>query len=170
MKARLLIISPPQGNRAMQTTKQNKPRRFKQKGFTLIELLIVIAIIGILSAIAVPQYQNYTQRAEVSSAYATLQSIRTGYDVAVADGVLGDTVDTDAEFYAYIGFDPDDLTGVTLTESDNAQLAVPTNDTFFQIAFDGFGGNLQILRDGSGSWSCTPTGLSDSIQPRGCRN
>lgn len=154
----------------MQTTQPNQPRRFKQQGFTLIELLIVIAIIGILSAIAVPQYQNYTQRAEVSSAYATLQAIRTGYDVAVTDGVLGESVTNAEDFYTYIGFEEDDLTGVSLTESPSGALQNTTNDTFFQIAFDGFGGNLRITRSGGdGSWSCLPTGLAASIQPRGCR-
>jgi type IV pilus assembly protein PilA len=56
-------------------------RKQLQKGFTLIELMIVVAIIGILAAIAIPAYQNYTIRAQVSEG-ATLAD---GVKIAMAD-------------------------------------------------------------------------------------
>jgi type IV pilus assembly protein PilA len=51
-----------------------------QKGFTLIELMIVVAIIGILAAVALPAYQDYTKKAK----YAEVISVTSGYKTAVA--------------------------------------------------------------------------------------
>ncbi len=60
--------------------------KFKSnKGFTLIELLIVVAIIGILAAIAIPQFSSYRQKAYHSAATSDLKNIKTGLEAYQAD-------------------------------------------------------------------------------------
>lgn len=54
--------------------------RKNQKGFTLIELLIVVAIIGILAAIAIPQFASYRQKAFNSAAQSDLKTIKTSLE------------------------------------------------------------------------------------------
>lgn len=59
-----------------------------QQGFTLIELMIVVAIIGILTAFALPQYNNYTNRAKIKSCLAEATDIAHGAVAARADGIV----------------------------------------------------------------------------------
>ena len=59
-----------------------------QKGFTLIELMIVVAIIGILAAVAIPAYQDYTVRAKVQEAVNLSNPHRTSLGIACSEGAL----------------------------------------------------------------------------------
>ncbi|QBQ15037.1 pilin [Acinetobacter haemolyticus] len=56
-----------------------------QKGFTLIELMIVVAIIGILAAIAIPQYQNYVTKSQVTRGIGELGNYKTMVDLCLTD-------------------------------------------------------------------------------------
>jgi type IV pilus assembly protein PilA len=71
----------------------NKIRKQIQKGFTLIELMIVVAIIGILAAIALPAYQDYTVRAKVTEPILAMSACKTSYtEYAQSNSALPDNV------------------------------------------------------------------------------
>ena len=102
-----------------------------QKGFTLIELMIVIAIIGILAAIALPAYQDYTARAQASEGFQATAGLRTDLGVYSAENGGVDGADSDAQLTSQAS----DLAG-TYFNAGSVSLVDDGGDIIIRVNFD----------------------------------
>jgi len=139
-------------------------KRSMQQGFTLIELMIVVAIIGILAAVALPQYQNYTIRAKVSQVVSSFDAIKTciGEQYMSNSALVDSVVSTLCSVAAnkFFGEIKPVATGVVVVgdaASVGASLSASFTNNYASIS--GTGGNL--------TWTCT--GSNPTYFPAGCR-
>ncbi|HBO0344616.1 TPA: pilin [Pseudomonas aeruginosa] len=148
-----------------------------QKGFTLIELMIVVAIIGILAAIAIPQYQDYTARTQVTRAVSEVSALKTAAESAILEGKEIVSSKTPTKNQYDIGF-----TGSTLLKgSEKGQITVK-NGTLptvqLEATLDGSSGAaikgavITVSRTAYGVWGCsissTPANWKPNYAPSNC--
>jgi type IV pilus assembly protein PilA len=137
-------------------------KRSIQKGFTLIELMIVVAIIGILAAVALPAYQDYTVRAKVSEVMLAASSAKTAVSEAAAtwSAMPADaSVDVQSQTSKYVSGVIYSSGIITATAQGDANISATGSNT---ITMTG------AYQSGQVTWTCGGTILA-KYRPASCK-
>lgn len=136
----------------------------KQQGFTLIELMIVVAIIAILAAIALPAYQNYVAKSQVTAGLADIRGGITAYEEGIQSGTQTGTPNNDK-----IGLAASTARCAPITVAGSWDAATaPTITCDLEGNPKVASGSVALERNSSGAWDCKATAIEAKFLPAGC--
>ena len=143
---------------------ESKKRARKQQGFTLIELMIVVAIIGILASVAIPAYQDYTAKAQVSEAFSLASSAKSAVSLVYAETGTFPGDNAAAGIAAAGTINGQYVTSVTVGADGVITIlfAAPAVESGHSVLL------TPTANGGSTSWACSSTDIPAEHLPNTC--